>query len=123
MTILQASGIRKSLENHHIYIIFGRELLVHEKEQGTPKDLDRFTETVNMCRRRHLDIVPKMAQAVFKLKHVNSSEGVTETVQYFLDRLYINRLDRRNKRYRLSIISCDQDFYPHADIPLQCTAW
>eukprot|EP00090_Calanus_glacialis_P003736 TRINITY_DN12768_c0_g1_i1.p1 TRINITY_DN12768_c0_g1~~TRINITY_DN12768_c0_g1_i1.p1 ORF type:complete len:323 (-),score=75.87 TRINITY_DN12768_c0_g1_i1:75-926(-) len=33
-----------------------------------------------------------MAQAVFKLNHVNSSEGVTETVQYFLDRLYINRI-------------------------------
>jgi hypothetical protein len=66
---------------------------VHEIEQGTAKDLDHFTETVNMIRRRHLDIVPKMAQAVFKLNRVNSSEGVTETVQYFLDRLYINRLD------------------------------
>ena len=96
---------------------------MHEKEQGTPKDLDRFTETVNMCRRRHLDIVPKMAQAVFKLNHVNSSEGVTETVQYFLDRLYINRLDIKNKGYRSSIISSSQDLHPHVDIPLQCTAW
>ena len=69
----------------------GRELLVHEKEQGNANDLDHFTETVNMIRRRHLDIVPKMAQAVVKLNRVNSSEGVTETVQYFLDRLYINR--------------------------------
>ena len=65
----------------------------YEKDQGSPKDLDRFTETVNILRRRHLDIVPKMAQAVFKLNRVNSSEGVTETVQYFLDRLYINRFD------------------------------
>ena len=85
---------------------------MHEKEQGTPKDLDRFTETVNMCRRRHLDIVPKMAQAVFKLNHVNSSEGVTETVQYFLDRLYINRLDRKNKGYRFFVHDWSHDPNP-----------
>ena len=66
----------------------------HEKETGTAKDLERFTETVNMIRRRHSDIVPKMATAVIKLYSVNSSDGVTETVQYFLDRLYINRLER-----------------------------
>jgi len=74
------------------YITSFRELLVYEKQQGTTKDLDRFTETLNTLRRRHLDIVPKMAQAVFKLNHVNNSEGVTDTVQYFLDRLYINRI-------------------------------
>ena len=96
---------------------------MHAKEQGTPKDLDCFTETVNMCRRRHLDIVPKMAQAVFKLNHVNSSEGVTETVQYFLDRLYINRLDTKPKGYRSKVFSSSQDLDPHVDIPLQCTAW
>ena len=66
---------------------------MYEKEQGNAKDLERFTETLNMIRRRHLDIVPKMALAVFKLNRINSSDGVTETVQYFLDRLYINRLD------------------------------
>ena len=64
---------------------------MYEKEQGNAKDLERFTETLNMIRRRHLDIVPKMALAVFKLNCINSSDGVTETVQYFLDRLYINR--------------------------------
>ena len=39
-----------------------------------------------------MDTVPKMATAVFKMQKVNSSEGVSETVQYFLDRLYINRI-------------------------------
>lgn len=33
-----------------------------------------------------------MATAVFKMQSVNSSEGVGDTVQYFLDRLYINRI-------------------------------
>ena len=100
--------------------IICRELLVYEKQQGTQKDLDRFTETLNILRRRHLDIVPKMAQAVFKLNNVNSSEGVTDTVQYFLDRLYINRC-------RWCVVSVlifnSQDLHPHAHIPLQCFTW
>jgi len=92
---LLPEDLRKQRECEQIlqdYIMSFRELLVYEKLQGSPKDLDRFTETLNILRRRHLDIVPKMAQAVFKLNNVNSSDGVTDTVQYFLDRLYINRI-------------------------------
>merc|ERR1712130_520336 len=47
----------------------------------------------NIIRRRHLDTVPLMAQAVIKLNHKqNTSDGVNETIQYFLDRLYTNRI-------------------------------
>ena len=67
-------------------------MLEYEKTSGTRADLERFTESLNTIRRRHLDTVPKMAQAVFKLQKINSSDGVTETVQYFLDRLYMNRI-------------------------------
>ena len=63
---------------------------MYEKDNGS--NLDHFTETLNMIRRRHLDTVPTMAQAVFKLNSINTSEGLTDTVQYFLDRLYTNRL-------------------------------
>ena len=59
--------------------------------KGTPDQLEHFTEALSVIRRRHLDTVPRMAAAVFKMTKVNSSEGVNETVQYFLDRLYINR--------------------------------
>ena len=65
---------------------------MYEKNSGSEKDLERFTESLNMIRRRHLDTVPTMAQAIFKLNSINNSEGVTDTVQYFLDRLYTNRL-------------------------------
>ena len=45
-------------------------------------------------RRRHLDTVPQMAMAVVKLNQKGDiSEGVSDTIQYFLDRLYINRSD------------------------------
>ena len=69
-----------------------REMLVFDNDQkGNNDQLKQFTETLNVIRRRHLDTVPRMATAVFKMTKINSSEGVNETVQYFLDRLYINR--------------------------------
>ena len=47
-------------------------------------------------RRRHLDTVPQMAMAVVKLNQKGDiSEGVSDTIQYFLDRLYINRSGQR----------------------------
>ena len=64
---------------------------MYDKDSGSDKDLEHFKEAVNMIRRRHVDTVPTMAQAVFKLNSINNSEGVTRTVQYFLDRLYTNR--------------------------------
>jgi len=75
------------------YISSFREMLVFDADnKGSEKQLKEFTETLNVIRRRHLDTVPKMATAVFKMQKVNSSEGVSDTVQYFLDRLYINRI-------------------------------
>ena len=58
---------------------------------GSKAQLELFSETLNVIRRRNLDTVPRMATAVFKMTKINSSEGVSDTVQYFLDRLYINR--------------------------------
>lgn len=60
-------------------------------KKGSKEELELFTDTLNVIRRRHLDTVPRMAAAVFKMTRINSSEGVSDTVQYFLDRLYINR--------------------------------
>jgi len=55
--------------------------------------LENFNESLNIIRRRHLDTVPLMAQAVIKLNHKQTtSDGVNETIQYFLDRLYTNRI-------------------------------
>ena len=72
--------------------IFYRDLIAFENECGTGTRLETFNESLNIIRRRHLDTVPLMAQAVIKLNHKqNTSDGVNETIQYFLDRLYTNR--------------------------------
>jgi len=75
------------------YISSFRDLIAFENECGTGKSLEKFNESLNIIRRRHLDTVPLMAQAVIKLNHMqNTSDGVNETIQYFLDRLYTNRI-------------------------------
>ena len=75
------------------YITSFRDLTKFDIKSGSSEDLESFTESLNLIRRRHLDTVPLMAQAVFKMSNVNQSDGVTDTVQYFLDRLYTNRWD------------------------------
>merc|ERR1719430_2670627 len=72
------------------YITSFRDLVTYERETGDV--LERFNESLNVARRRHLGTVPMMASAVIKLRSINTSEGVSETVQYFLDRLYTNRI-------------------------------
>ena len=65
-------------------------------------------------------------------RSINTSEGVSETVQYFLDRLYTNRYQLSwNPVYVITISERSvshwqrntQDFHPHVDLPLQCTSW
>ena len=66
--------------------------MLFENVSGSEEDVENFTEVLNMIRRRHLDTVPRMAQAVGRLGAVNAADGVNKTIQYFLDRLYTNRI-------------------------------
>ena len=65
-----------------------------------------------------------MAMAVVKLNQKGEiSEGVSDTIQYFLDRLYINRSGLFcGNICPIMKTSCLQDLNPHADIALQCIA-
>jgi len=84
---------RECAEILNDYISSFRDLIAFENECGTGTRLETFNESLNIIRRRHLDTVPLMAQAVIKLNHKqNTSDGVNETIQYFLDRLYTNRI-------------------------------
>jgi len=76
------------------YITSFREMIAYENSLPGEETLNTFTEALNTIRRRHLDTVPTMAQAVFKLNSLSGgvSEGVDDTIQYFLDRLYISRI-------------------------------
>lgn len=85
---------RECAEILNDYITSFREMIIFEVMNPSSETLENFTEALNTIRRRHLDTVPNMANAVFKLSFVNGgvSEGVDDTIQYFLDRLYINRI-------------------------------
>ena len=69
-----------------------REMLCFEDQVETGC-LRNFNEALSIIRRRHLDTVPLMARAVMKLNNSgNLTEGINFTIQYFLNRLYTNRI-------------------------------
>jgi len=87
---------RECAEILNDYISSFKEMIKYEALSGEGDDLQSFADAMNVIRRRHLDTVPQMAMAVVKLKQSkreeNISEGVSDTIQYFLDRLYISRI-------------------------------
>ena len=82
---------------------FWSSLLFASSILNSKTTLSSWVNILNSCwticiqiRRRHLDTVPQMAMAVVKLNQKGDiSEGVSDTIQYFLDRLYINRSGQR----------------------------
>jgi len=70
------------------------DMIVFQNASGSSQDFERFNSSLNVIRKRHLDTVPLMAQAVRRLytQTQTASEGVSAAIQYFLDRLYTNRI-------------------------------
>ena len=56
-----------------------------------------------------MDTVPQMAQAVQRMNRLsNMQDGVSDTIQYFLDRLYTSRKDSSNTT---SYLPCMSNFF------------
>ncbi|KAG1674372.1 [Pyruvate dehydrogenase (acetyl-transferring)] kinase, mitochondrial [Nymphon striatum] len=73
-----------------------KDVLQFEKSDPCPSTLDRFTETLNMIRNRHSNVVLTMAQGVIELKESHDIDQQTEySIQYFLDRFYMSRISIR----------------------------
>lgn len=84
---------RECMEIYQDYIRSFREIIAFERLTNTPEIHSKFTESLQSIRRRHVDTVPNMAQAVLRMnKFSPRQDGVTEAIQYFLDRLYTNRI-------------------------------
>lgn len=84
---------RECMEIYQDYIRSFREVLEYEESDNNPEIHAKFTESLSSIRRRHVDTVPSMAQAVLRMyKFQKMQDGVTEAIQYFLDRLYTNRI-------------------------------
>jgi len=84
---------RECQEIYQDYIRSFRELMEFESLPCTPEICSKFTVQLQSIGRRHIDTVPNMAQAVLRMhKFQRQQDGVTDTIQYFLDRLYTNRI-------------------------------
>lgn len=84
---------RECKEIYQDYIRSFKEMMQFETKSNTPETHARFTDSLQNIRNRHIDTVPNMAQAVLRMnKNMRMQDGVTDTIQYFLDRLYTSRI-------------------------------
>jgi len=84
---------RECQQIYHDYIRSFKEMMLYDKLSSKGDTHDRFTDSLQNIRMRHVDTVPNMAQAVLRMnKNLRMQDGVTDTIQYFLDRLYTNRI-------------------------------
>jgi len=68
-----------------------KEILEYENLPNEPETHNAFNETLSEIRKRHVDTVTHMADAVLSMNlDVASSDGVNRSIQYFLDRLYMS---------------------------------
>jgi len=84
---------REAQQIYQDYIRSFKEMMLYEKLANSPETHAKFTDSLQNIRIRHIDTVPNMAQAVLRVnKNLRMHDGVTDTIQYFLDRLYTNRI-------------------------------
>lgn len=84
---------REAQQIYQDYIRSFKEMMLYEKLGNSPETHAKFTDSLQNIRIRHIDTVPNMAQAVLRMnKNLRMHDGVTDTIQYFLDRLYTNRI-------------------------------
>jgi len=84
---------RECQQIYHDYIRSFKEMMLYDKLSSKSDTHDKFTDSLQNIRMRHVDTVPNMAQAVLRMnKNLRMQDGVTDTIQYFLDRLYTNRI-------------------------------
>ena len=75
-----------------------------EGRLGEPDDeaLAKFCQTLKTIQSRHTNVVQMMAQGVLELKDSHQVDRQTDVaIQYFLDRLYMNRYSVRMLMYQV----------------------
>jgi len=67
-----------------------KEIVEFENLPNDPETHAAFNETLFRIRQRHIDTVPKMAEAILSTNVSDLSDGTNKSIQYFLDRLYMS---------------------------------
>ncbi|XP_014677121.1 PREDICTED: pyruvate dehydrogenase (acetyl-transferring) kinase, mitochondrial-like [Priapulus caudatus] len=79
------------------YVQSFADLVTFVKVEGDNEDdLNRFCETLDRVKDRHRSVVETMAQGVMEMRDSHGFDNTTEnSIQYFLDRLYMSRIGIR----------------------------
>ncbi|XP_032239552.1 probable [pyruvate dehydrogenase (acetyl-transferring)] kinase, mitochondrial isoform X1 [Nematostella vectensis] len=75
------------------YVQSFSELLEFEDDDG--EEANRFTETLAHIKQRHNNVVETMAQGIMELRQKEGLSAFHPSIQYFLDRFYMNRIGIR----------------------------
>ncbi|XP_031573649.1 pyruvate dehydrogenase (acetyl-transferring) kinase, mitochondrial-like [Actinia tenebrosa] len=77
------------------YVQSFSELVEFEDENGDEETANRFTDMLAKIKQRHNNVVETMAQGIMELRERGGKDVLHPSIQYFLDRFYMNRIGIR----------------------------
>ncbi|XP_068715847.1 pyruvate dehydrogenase (acetyl-transferring) kinase isozyme 2, mitochondrial-like isoform X1 [Montipora capricornis] len=77
------------------YVQSFSELVEFQDEDETEEVTSRFTQNLMCIKQRHDNVVETMAQGIMELRQTEGDDAFHPSIQYFLDRFYMNRISIR----------------------------
>ncbi|KXJ10351.1 pyruvate dehydrogenase (acetyl-transferring) kinase isozyme 2, mitochondrial [Exaiptasia diaphana] len=77
------------------YVQSFSELVEFEDEHDDDETANRFTDMLASIKQRHNNVVETMAQGIVELRNKGGKDALHPSIQYFLDRFYMNRIGIR----------------------------
>ncbi|KAF7629201.1 Ubiquitin carboxyl-terminal hydrolase [Meloidogyne graminicola] len=82
-----------------------QELLCFEDTLGDEQDIFKFNDQLQTILKRHSNVVQTMAEGLIELKSSGGIDmGSEQSIQYFLDRFYLNRISIRMLQYQHLVV-------------------
>uniref|UniRef100_A0A914LXL4 Protein-serine/threonine kinase n=2 Tax=Meloidogyne TaxID=189290 RepID=A0A914LXL4_MELIC len=82
-----------------------QELLCFESSKGDDQDIFKFNDQLQIILKRHSNVVQTMAEGLIELKSSGGVDiGSEQSIQYFLDRFYLNRISIRMLQYQHLVV-------------------
>ncbi|KAK3746995.1 hypothetical protein QZH41_011947, partial [Actinostola sp. cb2023] len=77
------------------YVQSFSELVEFEDEDDDDDTANRFSDMLAAIKQRHNNVVETMAQGIVELRQKGGKDALHPSIQYFLDRFYMNRIGIR----------------------------
>jgi len=82
-------------EVYEMYMESFTDLVSYRDRDTSTATLDSFTKTLQEIKDKHADVVNMMAEGIMELRALEGESAFAPTVQFFLNRFYMNRVGMR----------------------------